>query len=178
MKEVFYDNHVYADKHCLEDLPTYGILNEWNQNYIKTTRTPVENTIALIKENIDSLENINLTFATLQKRDQFSEELKRTTELAVFPSPPFCSTSDIIEIGGKTASKAKALKAFAEIIGTGENSIMAFGDSSNDVPMIKAAAVGVAMANAVPEAKAVADFITGSNAEDGVAMALKELLGI
>ena len=178
MKEVFYDNKVYADTYCLEHLPEYGVTNEWNKKYIKTTRTPVESTMALIEENIDCLENINLTFASLQKRDQFSEEIKKMTELAVFPSPPFCSTSDIIEIGGKTASKAQALKAFADILGTGENSIMAFGDSSNDVQMIQAAAVGVAMANAVPEAKAVADFITGSNAEDGVAMALEGLLDI
>lgn len=178
MKEVFYDNKVYADKYCLDHLPEYGVTNEWNSNYIKTTRLPVENTLALIKQNIDFLENINLTFASLQKRDQYLDMLKRTTELSLFPSPPFCSTSDIIEIGSQTASKAQALKAFSDILGTGEGSIMAFGDSSNDVPMIQAAAVGVAMANAVPEAKAVADFITGSNAEDGVAMALAELLNI
>ena len=178
MKEVFYNNKVYADRHCLEHLSQYGIVNEWNINYIKTTRVPVENTMALIEQHIDSLENINLTFASLQKREQVLEKLRFTTELSLFPSPPFCSTSDIIEIGGKTASKAQALKAFAEILGLGEDSIMAFGDSSNDIHMIKAAAVGVAMANAVPEAKTVADYITGSNAEDGVAMALEELLNI
>lgn len=178
MKEVFYNNKVYADRHCLEHLSQYGVVNEWNVNYIKTTRVPVENTMALIEQHIDSLENINLTFASLQKREQVLEKLRCTTELSLFPSPPFCSTSDIIEIGGKTASKAQALKAFAEILGLGEDSIMAFGDSSNDIHMIKAAAVGVAMANAVPEAKTVADYITGSNAEDGVAMALEELLNI
>ena len=74
MKEVFYDNHVYADKHCLENLPQYGITNDWNKNYIITTRTPVENTMLLIKENIDSLENINLTFASGHSRA--SERIK------------------------------------------------------------------------------------------------------
>lgn len=178
MKEVFYDNQVYADQHCLENLSLYGVKNGWNTNYILKTRTPVESTLALIKQHIDCLENINLTFPTLQKRDQLLHLLKQTSALSLFPSPPLCSTSDIIEIGSKTASKAQALKAFADIIGTGEESIMAFGDSSNDIYMIQAAAVGVAMANAVPEAKAVADYITGSNAEDGVAMALETLLGI
>lgn len=178
MKEVFYNNRVYADKYCLEDLPRYGVTKQWNKNYILTTRRPVESTISMIYEHMDSLENINLTFATLEKRDVFLEALKKETALALFPSPPFCDTSDVIEIGGRTASKAEALKALEKILGTGENSIMAFGDSSNDVQMIKAAAVGVAMGNAVPEAKEVADYITLSNAQDGVAMALKTLLDI
>lgn len=178
MKEVFYDNRVYADEHCLADLPRYGILNPWNKHYISTTRTPVESTISMIQANMDCLENINLTFPTLEKRDHCLALLKETTSLALFPSPPFCDTSDVIEIGGRTASKAEALQALAQILDTGEGSIMAFGDSCNDVQMLKAAAVGVAMGNAVPEAKEVADFITRSNAQDGVAIALKVLLDI
>ncbi|NCB42567.1 MAG: HAD family phosphatase [Clostridia bacterium] len=178
MKEVFYDNQVYADQECLDDLPRYGVKNEWNKNYIKTTRKPVESTMQLIKEHIDSLENINLTFSSLQKRDEFLKKLKKSTTLSIFSSPPFCSTSDAIEIGGRTASKAQALKALAEILKTGNDSIMAFGDSSNDLQMIKMAAVGVAMGNGVPEVKEAADYVTDSNAEDGVATALKKLLDI
>lgn len=47
--------------------------------------------------------------------------------------------------------------------------IVAFGDQDNDVPLLKAAGIGVCMANGSSNAKAAAKYITGSNEEDGVA---------
>jgi hydroxymethylpyrimidine pyrophosphatase-like HAD family hydrolase len=54
--------------------------------------------------------------------------------------------------------------------------VLAFGDMPNDVPMLGWAGKGVAVANAHPELKAVAEEVTGSNDEDGVAHYLEELL--
>ena len=53
---------------------------------------------------------------------------------------------------------------------------MAFGDGFNDLSMIQFAGQGVAMANAVEEVKSIADFVTTSNEEDGIAHALEQLL--
>ena len=53
---------------------------------------------------------------------------------------------------------------------------MAFGDAENDIPMLRAAGVGVAMGNADPAVKAAADMVTLSNNEDGIAAALEKLL--
>jgi hydroxymethylpyrimidine pyrophosphatase-like HAD family hydrolase len=50
---------------------------------------------------------------------------------------------------------------------------MAFGDGGNDISIIKAAGVGVAMGNAGDDVKFVADYITTSVDEDGIANALK-----
>jgi hydroxymethylpyrimidine pyrophosphatase-like HAD family hydrolase len=50
---------------------------------------------------------------------------------------------------------------------------MAFGDGSNDLTMIQAAGLGVAMANACDEVRAAADYVTTSNDEAGVAAALQ-----
>lgn len=46
--------------------------------------------------------------------------------------------------------------------------MMVFGDSGNDLDMIKMAGIGVAMANAEPEVLKAADFVTKSNNENGV----------
>ena len=54
--------------------------------------------------------------------------------------------------------------------------LMAFGDGFNDLSMLEYAGMGVAMGNAVDEVKAIADFITISNDEDGIAIALEQLL--
>jgi hydroxymethylpyrimidine pyrophosphatase-like HAD family hydrolase len=54
--------------------------------------------------------------------------------------------------------------------------VIAFGDMPNDVPMLRWAGQGVAVANAHPDALAAADAITASNMDDGVAQYLDALL--
>ena len=51
--------------------------------------------------------------------------------------------------------------------------VMACGDSENDIEMLRAAGLGIAMANSTPEALAAADAVTLSNEEHGVAAAIK-----
>lgn len=53
--------------------------------------------------------------------------------------------------------------------------VMAFGDSDNDLAMIEVAGVGVAMGNAFDSVKAVADCITKTNDEDGVAVMVERI---
>lgn len=47
--------------------------------------------------------------------------------------------------------------------------LLAFGDGYNDLSMLRYAGCGVAMANAAPEVRAEADYVTLSNEEDGIA---------
>ncbi len=173
MREVFFHHQVYADRHCMEDLPRYGVISEKSQHYVRTTRKPVEDAVALIREYADQLENINLLFSEQEKRIRYLEELSRIQGLTVVSSMPYN-----IEIGGATTSKATALKTLAEMLGLSHDNIMSFGDSSNDAQMLAAAQIAVAMGNAVDELKEVADVITLSNAEDGVAYALERLLDL
>ena len=79
------------------------------------------------------------------------------------------SVSDNIEINQAHANKGEALYALADHLGVEHQATLAFGDGLNDLSMLKAAGIGVAMANAEPEAKEVADWITLSCDEDGVA---------
>ena len=53
---------------------------------------------------------------------------------------------------------------------------IAFGDGSNDISLLRAAGLGVAMENAEPAVKQAADRITGTNDHSGVAMVLEEFL--
>ncbi|MEY9993444.1 Cof subfamily protein (haloacid dehalogenase superfamily) [Streptomyces sp. V4I8] len=72
-------------------------------------------------------------------------------------------------------TKATGLALAAEHLGLGAHETIAFGDMPNDIPMFDWAARGVAMANAHPELKAVADEITLSNEDDGIAVVLERL---
>ncbi len=79
-----------------------------------------------------------------------------------------------IFVGG--VSKQRGLEALAAHLNVSREETMAIGDHINDIEMIQWAGVGVAMQNALPEVKAVADWITSSQAEDGVAYAIEQIV--
>lgn len=81
-----------------------------------------------------------------------------------------------IEVFAGGVSKRLGLETLAAHLHVSQEETMAIGDHLNDVEMIAWAGVGVAMGNAVPEVKAVADWITTSVAEDGVARAIEKFI--
>ncbi|MFJ3639073.1 HAD family hydrolase [Streptomyces sp. NPDC090108] len=74
-------------------------------------------------------------------------------------------------------TKATGLAMAAEHLGLGRAGTLAFGDMPNDIPMFDWAARGVAMADAHPQLKAVADEVTLSNEDDGIAVVLERVFG-
>jgi Cof subfamily protein (haloacid dehalogenase superfamily) len=80
-----------------------------------------------------------------------------------------------VEIAAAGVSKAAALAELCEELGVTPAEVVAFGDYPNDVPMLEWAGHAVAVANAHPDVLAVADEVTASNAEDGVARVLERL---
>jgi Cof subfamily protein (haloacid dehalogenase superfamily) len=76
------------------------------------------------------------------------------------------------EFTAQGIDKAKALEAVLNPMGYMQDEIIAFGDGQNDKTMIQYAGIGVAMDNAVDELKEVADEITLSNEDDGIAVSL------
>ena len=88
-------------------------------------------------------------------------------KMDIFRSAPF-----FLELVPKGIDKAQSLLRLLSKINLTPADLMAFGDGYNDLSMLKLAGVGVAMANAAPEVRADADYVTLSNEEDGVAAAL------
>ncbi|GGV77856.1 MULTISPECIES: HAD family hydrolase [Streptomyces] len=82
-----------------------------------------------------------------------------------------------VELQPRGITKATGLALAAEHLGLDRSAALAFGDMPNDIPMFRWAAWGVAMADAHPELKAVADEVTVSNEDDGVAVVLERLFG-
>lgn len=80
-----------------------------------------------------------------------------------------------LEVTAAGVSKGKALQQLAAHLRIPREEIIAVGDSSNDLEMLRYAGLGVAMGNAIPEVRAAAARVTGSNDEDGVATLMEEL---
>ena len=70
-------------------------------------------------------------------------------------------------------SKATGLSLFADYYRVKVSEIMACGDGGNDIPMLKAAGIGVAMGNASEKVQSVADFVTDTVDNSGLYKALK-----
>jgi Cof subfamily protein (haloacid dehalogenase superfamily) len=83
------------------------------------------------------------------------------------------SAADFLEILHPEAGKGRALATLAAYLGVPQERIMAIGDQENDLVMLEFAGVAVAMGNAIDAVKAVADHVTTSNNEDGVAVAIE-----
>jgi hydroxymethylpyrimidine pyrophosphatase-like HAD family hydrolase len=82
----------------------------------------------------------------------------------------------LVELLPLGLTKATGLSLAARRLGLTAEDTIAFGDMPNDIAMLRWAAHGVAMAGAHEELKAVADEITASNEEDGIALVLERLL--
>lgn len=91
-------------------------------------------------------------------------------KMSVFRSAPF-----FLELVPNGIDKAQSLMRLLDRIDLTPADMIAFGDGYNDLSMLKLAGMGVAMANAAPEVRAEADYVTLSNEEDGVAEALRQL---
>jgi Cof subfamily protein (haloacid dehalogenase superfamily) len=79
---------------------------------------------------------------------------------------------DILPAGG---SKAKGIEKLLEILNIKRENAYAFGDALNDLEMLEFVGTGVAMGNAMPEVKKVANFITKSHNDEGIYHGVKEL---
>jgi len=80
----------------------------------------------------------------------------------------------MLEILPLGASKGDGVSKLLDILGVAAEDVMAMGDGENDVEMLEMAGWGVAMGNAGPHAREVADAVVASNDEDGVAEAINK----
>ena len=105
--------------------------------------------------------------------DEFAELVSRT--LAGFAETTHSSKSALVEISAAGVTKAAGLAWLCERRGIEASEVIAFGDMPNDLPMLAWAGHSVAMGNAHPAVRAVADEIGPTNDEDGVASYLRKV---
>lgn len=81
-----------------------------------------------------------------------------------------------LEILDKRVNKGEGVKFLAEKLGIERKNVMTLGDQENDIAMLEYAGIGVAMGNALDSVKAVSQFVTTTNTEDGVAFAVNKFV--
>lgn len=163
-----YSRNVCAPKIDLLDIP------ESIRQYIKDTRTFTDDLAVYIHTHALNVQKMVLNFYPLADGSfRHREEVK--TLLASYPEISFLSGGyHNLEFTKTGTNKGAGLCFLCEYLGLSIDQTMAIGDTQNDIDILKTAAIGVAMENARDDVKAIADYITASNEDDGVSHAIRK----
>ena len=178
-KEIHIDFYIegegFTPIRCRENLHRLAVPDSLRR-YMIATRTPVEDLLAYVSDCGKTIQKINLNFyaqpdGTFLYREETLAFLKSLSTIEVV-----CGGFNNFEISKAGVTKATGLQALTAHLGVTMEETMAVGDSENDLSMINAAGIGVAMGNASDDVKSIANYITTSNEEDGVGEAIKRFI--
>lgn len=148
---------------------------DWNGRQIKEDQVDIR----IVENPMDiavSIDEIFKLFIGQQgiSRDRFDSLVSRLNTI----DDVYCVSSipESVDVINKRVSKGNALEFISGYYDIPRENMMAIGDNYNDIEMIQYAGIGVAMGNAENALKDVADFITTTNMEDGVALAIEKFV--
>lgn len=168
--EIFIDGVAYMDEVNYSYIKKNGCEYR-SAEYVLWSRNPIPNIEKHLFDNADRLENINLVFTSTEMLEAARDEvyaLKNATIASSFKTN--------LEIGGPNTSKKSALEELLSRLNLEPENLMCCGDAPNDIQMIEFAGLGVAMGNAWGGTKDHADYVTATNDEDGVALAIEKFV--
>lgn len=168
---VMYD--AYIEGLGISESRFYDHLDEYNipeevQKLVRVTRIVVPNIEDHIRQSQVPVEKINLYCSSLKDRETIRTLLAERNDIIISSS-----LENNLEINGLGATKGQGIRRLANHLGVRIEETMACGDGENDLTMIQMAGIGVAMANGEEALKRLADYVTATNDEDGVARAIE-----
>ncbi len=170
----------YSDKCDYIDICTKEKVYQYTKNRNKSSDyyIEVESDWNSIFEKCSDISHISITMkANEYVKDVYDKLNKQFLDLNIFIMQDSYSNEQWIEISKKSISKYDAISKLAEILNIANEDIIAFGDGLNDLDMIMNCGIGVALKNALPEVKNLADYVTEYDHDnDGVIEFLKEYL--
>lgn len=169
MLEIYYDGVGYADEEKLKRIDEY-VPRAPMARYIAGTRRAVSDVMAMFEERKAPTDKVQALFRIREEYEKAWQEVeKEVPDIEITGA-----LSNNIEVNAKGVNKGRGLLILGELLGIRREEIMAVGDGSNDIAMLREAGLGVAMENATDEVKAAADVITLSNDREGAAAAIEK----
>ena len=172
--DCYQNDSGWMTRRMYEDCEDFFPFEPHMYQMVKRLRVPVDELKETLRARGEPVQKMQMFFRPrdLELRDR---------ELRLFPAlfPELAATTSVsnnIEINSARAGKGKAILALARLLGIPPEDSVAFGDGTNDREMLETAGWGVAMRNADPQVKAVADEITDTNNNAGVAQVIRRLL--
>jgi hypothetical protein len=162
----------YIERRGISEPRFYNNLSEYNlnpeiQDMVHRTRDVYPNIIEFVLNNQKPVEKINLFFRNKEERSELRQILDKIDNILITSSMPLN-----LELNNPEANKGDALLRLAEHLNLKQHQTMAMGDGENDFTMVQMAGIGVAMRNGRPDLLKIADYVTDTNDEHGVASAI------
>ncbi len=171
--DVFINGDAFSPEKCVAVGQNLAV-PESLKNYILNSRKRITDMPAYIRDNNLRVQKITMNF----QRDASGVLVDREEIKAYFDSRSdvtcVCGGYNNLEFTKLGADKGNGLRQLAQYLGVPVSDTIAIGDTENDLAIIQAAGVGIAMGNATDAVKAASDDITLSNEESGVAAALRK----
>lgn len=146
-------------------------LLQFHLNSILSTRGRAVSDLEMVLRQPDlQVDKVNLPYIPKDKREAAAHALSAMAVSFAWSSPYS------IEVTHVEATKAKGMLRVCQMLGVDPARTLAIGDSGNDLSMLRAAGLGVAMGNAPPEVRDQADAVTASYRADGAALAIERYL--
>ena len=173
--DAFIGGKGYTPVQCVETAQKLTVPSSI-KNYIITTRTRLDNILQFIHENQLKVQKMTLNFYPAADGTLIDRETVRKFLVSNPAITTVCGGYNNLEFTRADANKGVGLRKLAEILGVNPDATMAIGDTENDLAIIEAAGIGVAMGNATDAVKARADYVTTTNTKDGVAAAIEHFI--
>ena len=172
LREIYYDGQGYMEARQMEQLDHY-VPDPNMAKYMRNTRKCVPDLMEKFRQENRAMDKVQAVFACAGEKEQ---AFRRIREMKGVEATGALSYNIEVTAGG--INKGEALLWLAGDLGIDREEILAFGDGANDADMIRAAGIGAAMEVSVPEVRAAADILAGSNDEDGVARAIQRYIDL
>lgn len=173
--DAFIGGKGYTPIQCVETAQKLTVPSSI-KNYIITTRTRLDNILQFIHENQLKVQKMTLNFYPAADGTLIDRETVRKFLVSNPSITTVCGGYNNLEFTRADANKGVGLRKLAEILGVNPDATMTIGDTENDLAIIEAAGIGVAMGNATDAVKARADYVTTTNTKDGVAAAIEHFI--
>lgn len=173
--DAFIGGKGYTPVQCVETAQKLTVPSSI-KNYIITTRTRLDNILQFIHENQLKVQKMTLNFYPAADGTLIDRETVRKFLVSNPSITTVCGGYNNLEFTRADANKGVGLRKLAEILGVNPDATMAIGDTENDLAIIEAAGIGVAMGNATDAVKTRADYVTTTNTKDGVAAAIEHFI--
>lgn len=172
--DIYYQMYTEKTYYAKEENEMVNQYFNWNENQKEEDRITIkimDNPMKMLDEPEDLLKMFILKGRDEDRFNQFIREMNSVQGV-------YCvsSMTDSVDVINTDVNKGNALSYLAKEYGIKRNQVMAIGDNYNDLEMLQFAGLGVAMGNAEEFVKKKADYITKSNLEDGVAVAIEKFV--
>ncbi|WP_040210215.1 sugar-phosphatase [Clostridium polynesiense] len=163
-EELGVNIHAFTNKGCVTPkMSKYSIL-EGSINKIPVHIMPMDD---IKDEDVMKVMMVDESEILDKAIDSLPKELYE--QYTIVRSAPY-----FLEFFNKKSNKGEGIRSLADSLGIKQEEVICLGDAGNDLHMIQYAGLGVAMGNAFDEAKEIADYVTKTNEENGVAHVIEK----